>query len=258
MRNILYIVVMITFVALTGCSAGSSNQSGFFQQTFVEPFSIIIKTFADWFHGSYGIAIILITVLIRLILMPLMLRQYKDQQNMKLKMEKVMPEMKELQERFKKAKDQAEQQKIQKEMMDFYRKHDINPLKMGCLPIIIQMPIIMGLYYAIRGSKEIATHSFLWFNLGTPDLILTLCAAAIYYVQFKVSIRTVPEDQLQGPMKMMGMLSPLMIGTASFASPAALPLYWTVSGSFLILQTLLAQKLYYKPIEKEKGKNSEQ
>lgn len=252
MRNGIYILVIAISILLTGCSADSS-QSGFFHQTFVEPFSMFIKTLAEWFNGNYGIAIILITLIIRLVLMPLMLRQYKQQQSMKEKMNHVMPKMKELQEKFKKAKDQEEQRKIQMEMMELYRTNGINPLGMGCLPIIIQLPIVMGLYYAIRGSKEIASHSFLWFDLGSPDVILTLIAAAVYFLQFKVSMRTIPDEQLQGPMKMMGVLSPLMIGMASIASPAALPLYWSVSGTFLILQTLLSQKLYYKPEQKEKS-----
>ena len=107
------------------------------------------------------------------------------------------------------------------------------------------MPILTGFYYAIRGSEEIASHRFLWFSLGDPNIIITVIAGVIYYFQFKVSQSSMPAAQQQ-QMKFMGLLSPLMIVMFSFNSPAALPLYWAVGGTFLILQTWLSRKLYKK------------
>lgn len=105
------------------------------------------------------------------------------------------------------------------------------------------MPILTGFYYAIRGSEEIAAHRFLWFSLGHPDLIITIIAGVIYYFQFKVSQSTMPAAQQQ-QMKFLGLLSPLMIVIFSISAPAALPLYWAVGGTFLILQTWLSRKVY--------------
>ena len=105
-----------------------------------------------------------------------MLKQYKTQANMKEKMDLLKPEMDEIQKKLKTAKDPKKQQELQKEMMGLYQKHGVNPLNMGCLPLLIQMPILMAFYYAIRDSHEIATHSFLWFNLGQPDIWLTALA----------------------------------------------------------------------------------
>lgn len=172
-----------------------------------------------------------------------MLKQYKNQQNMKEKMEILKPEMDEIQKKIKGTKDQAEQRKLQQEMMGLYQKHGVNPLSVGCLPMLIQMPILMGLYYAIRGSAEIASHSFLWFNLGHSDLWITAAAGVIYYLQSKVSMLNMTEEQ-QKQMKIMGMMSPIMIVMFSLNAPSALPLYWTVGGTFLIIQTLLARKIY--------------
>ncbi len=93
------------------------------------------------------------------------------------------------------------------------------------------------------GSKEIASHTFLWFNLGHTDIWITLIAGVVYYFQFKVSQSTMPTAQQQ-QMKMMGLLSPIMIVVFSFSAPAALPLYWTVGGIFLILQTIISSKIY--------------
>lgn len=219
--------------------------SNFFQTVFVHTFSNAIHGIAMLFNGSFGLSIIFLTLIIRLLLMPLMLKQYKSQQQMKEKMDALKPELDMIQSKIKKTKDKNEQQKLQQEMMGLYQKHGVNPLAMGCLPMLIQMPILMGFYYAIRGSHEIATHSFLWFNLGHSDIWITAIAGIVYYLQFKVSMSNMTGQQQQ--MKFMGLLSPIMIVMFSFNAPAALPLYWAVGGTFLIIQTLIGKKLYQTP-----------
>jgi YidC/Oxa1 family membrane protein insertase len=245
-KNYKFIFILSTILLfITGCSQQGTQDAGFFQTYLVNPIEKFIYFLAESTGGNYGLAIVLITVLIRLILMPLMLKQYKNQQGMKAKMEKLKPEMQIIQNKIKEAKDKTEQQELQQELFGLYRKHNVNPLSIGCLPLIIQMPILMGLYYAISGSKDIATHSFLWFNLGHPDLFITLAAGVIYYLQFKVSQKNIaPEQQKQ--MAMMAWLSPVMIIMVSFNAPAALPLYWCVGGLFLIGQTILGQQIYKK------------
>ncbi len=245
--SLLSILVFATLL-LSGCS-GVENKEGTFYNIFVRPFEFLIEFFGDIFNGSYGMAIIAITVLIRLILMPLMLKNYKTQQGMKVKMDKLKPEMDEIQKKLKAAKTKEEQMALQQEMMGLYRKHDVNPLNMGCLPLIIQMPVIMGLYFAILYSKDIKTHEFLWFNLGSPDIVMTLLAGAVYFIQAKVSLWTVPDQQKQ-QMKLMVYISPIMIMFISFSSMAALPLYWAVGGLLLIFQTYLGRKFYSNHPEK--------
>ncbi|WP_066287918.1 membrane protein insertase YidC [Bacillus sp. FJAT-29937] len=245
----LFMLISVSTLLLSACSSqnGQSND-GFFHKIFVEPFASLIHGTAGIFHDNYGIAIIIITLGIRLILMPLMLKQYKNQRVMKEKMDGLKPEMDEIQKKLKVTKDQKEQQKLQQELMGLYKKHGVNPLNMGCLPILIQMPILMGFYYAIRGSEEIAAHSFLWFNLGHADIWITAAAGIVYFFQFKVSQATMPIQQQQ-QMKFMGLLSPIMIVMVSLNAPAALPLYWTVGGIFLTIQTIIGKKLY--PSEKK-------
>lgn len=220
--------------------------SGFFHNYFVEPFTSLILWTAQIFNNNYGIAIILVTLIVRLVLLPLMLKQYKTQAHMKEKMDILKPEMEGIQKKIKATKDPVEQQKLQREMMALYQKHGVNPLNVGCLPMLIQMPILMAFYYAIRGSHEIATHSFLWFSLGKPDIWITALAGIVYYFQFKVSQSTMPAAQQQ-QMKFMGLVSPIMIVFVSLNAPAALPLYWVVGGTFLIFQTYLGRKIYQKP-----------
>ncbi|GHH98358.1 membrane protein insertase YidC [Neobacillus kokaensis] len=239
------ILLLATSVLLSACSSQSQNENntGFFHHYFVEPFSTIINTIADLFNGNYGLAIIIVTLIIRLALMPLMLKQYKKQMDMKEKMDILKPEMDAIQKKMKAEKDPKKKQELQAEMMGLYQKHGVNPLNMGCLPILIQMPILTAFYYAIRSSKEIATHKFLWFSLGHPDIIITIIAGLVYYFQFKVSQSSMPKQQ-QDQMKFMGLLSPLMIVMFSFSAPAALPLYWVVGGTFLTIQTIISHKLY--------------
>jgi YidC/Oxa1 family membrane protein insertase len=235
-------LLILTTILLSACSPQNMN-SGFFHDYFVKPFTYSIHAVAEVFFGSYGISIIVITVLIRLVLLPFMLKQYRNQMNMKEKMDVLKPEMDVIQKKMKAEKDPKKKQELQAEMMGLYQKHGVNPLNMGCLPILIQMPILTGFYYAIRGSKEIASHQFLWFNLGHPDILITLVAGVIYYFQFKVSQSSMPSQQQQ-QMKYMGLLSPIMIVMFSLNSPAALPLYWAVGGTFLIIQTILSRRLY--------------
>ena len=245
--GLLSILVMAT-VVLSGCS-GVENKEGYFYSIFVYPFDFLLNFFGDLFSGSFGLAIIAITILIRLVLMPLMLRNYKNQQGMKVKMDAMKPEMDEIQKKIKATKDKEEQTKLQQEMMGLYRKHNVNPLNMGCLPMVIQMPIIMGLYFAILYSADVKSHQFLWYSLGSPDVIMTLIAGAVYFLQAKVSLWTVPEQQKQ-QMKMFVYISPIMIMFVSFTSMSALPLYWTVGGLLLIFQTYLGRKFYSNHPEK--------
>lgn len=226
----------------------------FFQAIFVNPFLQAIHGIAILFNDNYGISIIIITLIIRLILMPFMLKQYKNQQLLKTKMENIKPEMATIQEKIKNTKDKQEERVLQQELISLYSKHGINPLNMGCLPLLIQMPILMGLYYAIRGSHEIATHSFLWFSLGQPDIGITLIAGIVYFVQIKVTQSSFPIEQ-QKQMKFMGFLYPIMIIMISMNAPAALPLYWAVGGIYLVLQSLLSKKLYHSSLDTKATSN---
>ena len=236
-------LLVAVLLVLTGCQS-VENEEGFFYDLFVKPMDSVLDFLGNSvFNGSYGLAIIAITIAIRLILMPLMLRNYRKQAVMKTKMDIVKPKMEEIQAKMKEAKTKEEQMAIQQEMLNVYREHQINPLNMGCLPIIIQMPIIMGLYFAILYSEDVGSHGFLWFNLGSPDFIMTLIAGFIYLVQAQVSLWTVPESQKQ-QMKWMIYISPIMIMVISFTSMAALPLYWSVGGLILIVQTYIGRKFY--------------
>lgn len=251
-RVALAITIIAVLLLVSGCSTPTgtieSDTPGIFNHYIIYPLSTAIQYLAGVASGSYGIAIIIITLLIRLVLLPLMMRQYRSQARMRSKMAVLQPEMKALQEKYKNKTDEASKMKMQQEMMALYQKHQVNPLAIGCLPMLLQIPILTGLYSAIRLTPEIAEHSFLWFQLGSPDKLLPILAAGVYLLQFKVTQKqqqqTTANEAQQKQMAIIGYLMPIMMGIFALTAPAAISLYWVVSGLFVIAQSYLAHKIY--------------
>lgn len=241
------ILLFLSLLILGGCGTNlspiDSSATGFFAQYFVYPMSLLIKKVAFLFQGNYGIAIIIITIGIRLVLTPFFIKQSKNSQESQGKMARIRPEMDAIQEKYKGKKSPEDQLKMQNELTNLYKKHDFNPIKMatGCLPMILQMPILIGFYYAIRRTPEIAEQSFLWFSLGETDILFVIVAVIIYYIQARVGLIGLKKSQRK-QMAIMGLISPIMIGIISLNVPAALPLYWAVSGLYMIAQTLIIKR----------------
>jgi len=240
---------IILILLLAGCAGLddpiNEHSTGWFDQYFVYNFSLIIKRLASFFNGSFGWSIILITLIIRLAIMPFMIKQTRNSLEVQDKMKIIKPEMDAIQKKYKDKKDPEGQSEMQQELMKLYQEHNFNPLASfsGCLPMLIQMPILLAFYHAIRRTPDIAAHNFLWFNLGHTDIALALVAIIIYFIQSRVMLIGLDEAQRK-QMAIMGIISPVMIGLISFNAPAALPLYWAVGGLFMIFQTLISKKIY--------------
>lgn len=246
-------------VFLAGCDySKSSNRNGFFYNTFVEPMAKILHWLGhSVFHDDYGIAIIVLVLVIRIILLPFMLSNYKNSHMMREKMKIAKPEVEGVQEKVKRARTQEEKMAANQEMMEVYKKYDINPMKsaLGCLPVLIQMPIVMGLYFVLRyriGGGITEHPHFLWLNLVHPDIWITIIAGVLYFIQAWVSSKQMPEEQRQMTYMMM-IVSPIMIIWISLSSASALGLYWSVSAAFLIIQIFFANKHYEKVAKQEIG-----
>lgn len=244
-------------VFLAGCDySKSSNRDGFFYNTFVEPMSKVLHWLGhSVFNDDYGIAIIVLVLVIRIILLPFMLSNYKNSHLMREKMKVAKPEVDGVQEKVKRARTQEEKMAANQEMMEVYKKYDINPMKsaLGCLPVLIQMPVVMGLYFVLRYriGGGIAEHPhFLWFNLIHPDIWITIFAGVLYFIQAWVSSKQMPQEQRQMTYMMM-IVSPIMIIWISLSSASALGLYWSVSAAFLIVQTYFANMYYEKVAQRE-------
>src|SRR5699024_4908168 len=140
-------------------------------------------------------------------------------------MQEIQPELKELQKKYS-SKDQATQQKLQQETMALCQKHGANPLA-GCLPIIVQMPILIAMYHAIMHTEAFQGDTFLFFVLDSPDYILPLIADAATFLQQKLMMAGSAAAQNPQMVAMLYMM-PIMITIFGFFLPAALALYWVV------------------------------
>ena len=239
-------------VFLAGCDYSKpEKQDGFFFNTFVQPMKHLLQWLGnDVFNNDYGLAIIILVLVIRLILLPFMLSNYKNSHMMREKMKVAKPEVDGIQEKVKRARTQEEKMAANQELMEVYKKYDMNPMKsmLGCLPMLIQMPIIMGLYFVLKDKlvSGLSAHPhFLWFNLTKPDIWITIIAGVLYFIQAYVSSKTMPQEQRQMGYMMM-IVSPIMIIWISLQASSALGLYWSVSALFLVIQTHFANVYYSK------------
>ncbi|ALC88514.1 OxaA precursor [Bacillus sp. FJAT-18017] len=234
-KRIFTFIGLFSFVLfLTGCTEVNkpitAESTGFWNEYIVYPLSWLIIEGAELLWGSFGLSIIAVTILIRLAILPLMIKQTKSTKAMQA----LQPEMKKLQEKYS-SKDQKTQQKLQQETMALFQKHGVNPMA-GCFPLFVQMPILIGFYHAISRTRAIADHNFLWFDLGDKDpyYILPLVAGLTTFIQQKMSMAGMPDNP---QMQMMLWMMPLMIIIFAINFPAALSLYWVVGNIFMIVQT---------------------
>ncbi|HVS48532.1 MAG TPA: YidC/Oxa1 family membrane protein insertase [Candidatus Dormibacteraeota bacterium] len=208
--------------------------------------------------GAYGVAIIILTIIIRLALAPLQQFQLVTQRKTMVEQRKLAPQVAELRKKYKK-----DPQKLNAEMMKLYQEHGVNPLGglVGCLPLIVQLPILTALYYVFQGFaqhshlaqpflfvpnlNENPNHHMLFSGVPIPApeyLIFPLLAALTTLVQSRMLQMPPPpnpteqEQQTQQMQRTMVWLSPLMIGYFALNVPAGLGLYWFVGNCVSIIQ----------------------
>ncbi len=187
---------------------------------------------------NYGLSIILFTILVKVLLLPLTIKQTKSTKAM----QDIQPKIQEIQTKYK---DKPEKQ--QQEIMKIYTEAKINPLA-GCLPLLIQMPILIALFSVLREPVTYgvfadqaqfvnAAKGFLWIkDLTTPDYILAILSGA---TTFLMQTLMMPKDQQQGSMKIMTYVMSAMMLFWGFSFPAGLTLYWTIGNVVAIGQHYL-------------------
>jgi YidC/Oxa1 family membrane protein insertase len=178
-----------------------------------------------WVVGNWGWAIVLLTVLIKAVFYPLSAASYKS-----------MAKMKELQPKMVKLREQygEDRQKLQMATVELYKQEKINPV-MGCLPVLVQIPVFISLYWVLLASVEMRNAPWmLWIrDLATPDpwFVLPIVMIASMWIQYKLN--PTPPDPVQA--KMMAVM-PFVFGAMFFFFPAGLVLYWVVNNALSILQ----------------------
>lgn len=253
---------------LSGCmriDQETGQPAGGFSQLMYDYLVIPTQQFLEWMAqttGSYGLAIIVLTIVIRVLILPLGMRQQRSMMEQQLKMSTIKPVTDEIQKEMKETEDPREKQELQAELMEVYRDNDMSMFGQlsGCLPMLIQMPIFIAMFHAIQNSESIAQATWLGISLGERSILLGVLTGAIYYIQTKLMHVGMPEEQRQQQGgAAMTLMTPVMMLFFSVTGPAGLALYWFAGGFVAIAQSLLTN-LYYKPkMEAElKEKHGEQ
>lgn len=189
---------------------------------------------------SYGIAILILTFLLKLLTYPLTVKQL---QSMKA-MQDLQPKIKNLQEKY-----QGNKEKLNKEIAILYKESGVNPIA-GCLPLLIQMPVLMAIFYALQGYSYAGPSNFLWLpDMTQPDPlhIMPVISVITTYIQQKQTMASSPtssEGMQNQQAKMMLYFMPLFIGYISWTFSAGLVLYWAFSN---VLQIVQQWWMYRKP-----------
>ena len=227
----------------------------------LDPIYTAMGTVLAWFYAllpSYGLAIALLTVAVRVLLIPLTTKQVKSQQAM----QRIQPELKRLQAKYK-----DDRQKLNEEMMKFYKEHKVNPVA-GCLPLLLQTPLFLVLYRLILGlthrpePKHLPRSSEMFRSLVQSGgkmvswgidlaqsassqkgfghawpfyVLIALTVGTGYYQQRQMTAR-MPAGSANAQMKMIGRVFPLMIGLISFRIPAGVVVYFIVSNIWQVAQ----------------------
>ncbi len=236
-----YILLLASVLILAGCSEFnqpiSSEHEGIWNRIIVWPIVSIIQFLAE-FTGSYAGGIILVTVLVRICILPLTLKQIKSSRAMQT----LQPQLKALQKTYS-SKDAETQQQYQQEMMKLMQSTGANPIA-GCLPVLIQMPILIGLYHAISRMNVTPMYelgSIFTVPLTTSSILFAILAGGMQYLVLK----TGPALNTNPQMTIMQYILPVMIMIFGFRAPTAITLYWIVSSFISILQNIYLYKILY-------------
>ena len=225
------------------------------------PLGMLLRLIFD-FVGDYGYSIIIFTILTKILLLPINIKQTESTK----RMNEINPKMKEIQEKYKNDKE-----KMNQKLLELYKEHNYNPAS-GCLPALIQMPILFALFYVIQDPVKYVfldanvyagiAKNFWWLtDLGKSEMsatliniagfgvpILAILSAATTYYQMKMinpksnNTDKGKPDQAQQTQKMMTNMMPIMFGWITLSVPSGLALYWIIGNLFTIVQQYFMMK----------------
>lgn len=237
------------------------NSDGMGIYSFLQPVADLISKVIDALYQvtvtigfpSYALAIILISILLKIILFPLMQKQMKSTMNM----QEVQPKLEYLQKKYK-----NNPEKMNEEVMKLYKEYNVNPMA-GCLPLLIQMPILIGLFGALRqyDFDPIEHATFFWIpNLADKDpfYILPVLVAATMFLQQKISMAATPQAAENPTMKTMLYIMPAMMLFVCWSMPSGLCLYWAFFSILSIIQQFFMNKQKRKEMEARAAREAEE
>lgn len=225
----------------------SGGYEGIWTTIFVKPLAWVIIQIGKLVK-NYGLAIIFITLLIRLIMYPLTRKSAMQSENLKL----AQPELDKLEKKYKNRQDQESMMQKSQEMLLIYKKYQINPMA-GCLYAFIQLPLFLAFYEALNRLPLIFEGTFLGLHLGTIPftgvsngkiyyLIIVILVALVTHYSFKLNSGASMGAEQAKQMKRMMTIMTIVITVSSTTISTAIGLYWIVNSGFTIVQNLLVKR----------------
>ena len=238
---------MSSFPKCSDFKITSGGYDGIWATIFVRPLAWLIIKFGLLLK-NYGLSIIIITLLIRLLMYPMTQKTAMQSENMKV----AQKELSKLEKKYQGKQDQESMMKKSQEMMLIYKKYNINPL-FGCLFAVIQIPLFFAFYEAMNRLPAIFEENFLGFQLGTSPItamskgnyfyiIFVILVAVATFYSFKLNSAGSSSPEQEKTMKMMSKISVVMITLASITMSVGIELYWIFNSGFTIIQNLLAKR----------------
>ena len=257
---------MAMLLVLTGCvqvDKATGQPTGLIWNTIGAPMAEAIKYFANDQGLGFGLGIIIVTIIVRLIILPLGIYQSWKATLHSEKMNALKHVLEPHQTRLKEAETQEEKLEAQQALFAAQKEHGISMFGgVGCFPLLLQMPFFSAIYFAAQHTEGVAEASFLGIELGSPSWILVAFAGVLYYLQSLLSLHGVEDETQREQIKKMIYMSPMMIVMFSIFSPASVTLYWVVGGFMMILQQFIINYIVRpklrKKVREEYAKNPPQ
>lgn len=254
-RIALSIMGVAMLLVLTGCvqiDKATGQPTGPVWEFLGAPMGEAIKYLATDKGLGFGVAIIVVTIIVRLLILPLGIYQSWKATLHSEKMNALKDVLEPHQTRLKEATTQEEKLEAQQALFAAQKEHGISMLGgVGCFPILIQLPFFSAIYFAAQHTEGVSEASFLGIALGSPSWILLACAGVLYYLQSLLSLHGVEDETQREQLKKMIYMSPLMIVMFSIFSPASVTLYFVVGGIIMIFQQFIINYLIRPKLRKK-------
>lgn len=229
-------------------SIKSKNYQGLWATIFVQPLAWLIINIGN-IVKSYGLGLILSTILIRLVVYPFTRKTALQSEKMK----EAQPKLTKLEKKYQNKNDQESMMRKSQEMMMIYKEYNINPMS-GCLFSFIQIPLFFAFYEAISRIPAIFEETFLGFQLGTSPyvalfsqgkliyILLIILVIVATYFSFKLNSGATMSKEQEAQMKMMTNMMMIFMAITAFTISSGIAMYWIVSNLFTIVQNLIVKR----------------
>lgn len=259
-KRLLAVLAVITLaVVLTGCATQGANghvapvshtSGNWWDRWVIYYMSAFILWLAKLMGNSYGWAIIIFTIIVRVILLPLNAMSIRST----TKMQSIQPQINELRKKYP-GRDTESRTLLQRETNKLYKEAGVNPYT-WCLPLVIQLPVMYALYGAILRTPQLQHGRFLWMDLSKPDpyFIMPILAMAFTFLSTYISQLSTPASSQNGMTKIMTYGMSIMVGVMALQFQSAITLYWVISNLFQAVQTFILQNpLKYRKEQEAKA-----